>query len=161
MEPAQLTLSLKAVNEDGTFSGLAAVYSNRDAGGDVILPGAFTKSLAAKSELPILWQHDVREPIGVGQLSDSDQGLAITGKLVLESDVARKAYALMKAGAVKGLSIGYQIVHDGLQNGVRVLQELKLHEVSVVTFAMNPRAQVMAVKEEIQPCAAKGLVKYL
>jgi hypothetical protein len=74
---------------------------------------------------------------------------------------ARKAYALMKAGAVKGLSIGYQIVHDGLQNGVRVLQELKLHEVSVVTFAMNPRAQVMAVKEEIQPCAAKGLVKYL
>ncbi len=157
----QLTLCLKEINEDGTFTGLAATYGTRDLGGDVIQPGAFTKSLAAKSEVPVLWQHDQKEPIGVGRLSDTEQGLAISGKLVLESDVARKAYALMKAGAVKGLSIGYQIVHDAMQNGMRMLQELKLHEVSVVTFAMNPAAQVTAVKTEQEPCPARALVKYL
>ena len=161
MQQAQLILSLKTVNEDGTFEGLAAVYGNRDAGGDTIAPGAFTKSLATKSEVPVLWQHDQREPIGVGRLMDKAEGLAISGKLVLESDVARKAYALMKAGAVKGLSIGYQIAKDAVQGGSRILQELKLHEVSVVTFPMNAQAAILAVKEQPDTCFARELLPYL
>jgi HK97 family phage prohead protease len=101
---------------------------------------------------------------------DKAEGLAISGKLVLESDVARKAYALMKAGAVKGLSIGYQIAKDAVQGGSRILQELKLHEVSVVTFPMNPQAAILAVKEQpdsithkfvSNACFARELLPYL
>jgi hypothetical protein len=141
------------------FSVLWYRYGNRDLGGDIIQAGAFTKSLTEKPQIPVLWQHDQHEPIGVGTLTDTEQGLAIKGKLVLESEVARKAYALMKAGALKGLSIGYSIVQAAAANGARLLKELKLAEVSVVTFPMNPAAMVTSVKAE--DCPAKQLLNYL
>jgi HK97 family phage prohead protease len=140
---------LKSLKDDGTFEGLAAVYGNEDLGGDIIEPGAFTKTIKDKNGVvPILWQHDSREPIGRGDLKDTKEGLAITGKLVLESDVATKAYALMKADVLQGLSIGYDTVVSEYdrENDIRRLKELKLWEVSVVTFPMNPKATISAVK---------------
>src|SRR5947209_6087057 len=99
---------LKSLTAEGTFEGLAAVYGNVDLGGDVIEPGAFQKTLVDKGgEVPILYQHDSSEPIGLGKLSDSREGLVVKGDLVLESPVAAKAYALLKKGVLKGLSIGY------------------------------------------------------
>jgi len=145
-------------DEEGEFEGVAAVYGNKDQGGDIIKPGAFAKSIAEQPSVPLLWQHDQREPIGTGTLKDTAEGLAIKGKLVMQSDVARKARALMKAGALKGLSIGYQIVKASAANGARLLEELKLAEVSLVTFPMNPKALVTGVKE--QPCAAAQLLPY-
>src|SRR5689334_2509960 len=93
--PAQHTkdfrLSLiKAVGDDGSFQGMAACYGNTDLGGDVIEPGAFTKTLGDSDTRPILWQHDPSEPIGVGKFTDSPKGLIVDGQLVLESEVARK-----------------------------------------------------------------------
>lgn len=151
MKTGIFKFQIKQVNEDGTFEGVAAVYGNVDLGNDVIEPGAFTKTLKdKKSEVPLLWQHDPTEPIGKGVLTDSKEGLLIAGQLVLESDVARKAYALMKAGILKGLSIGYDTVVSEYDTAsdIRKLKELRLWEVSVVTFPMNPKAQVTAVKAD-------------
>jgi HK97 family phage prohead protease len=138
---------LKSLTAEGTFEGLAAVYGNVDLGGDVIEAGAFQKTLADKGgEVPILWQHDQREPIGLGKLTDSSQGLIVRGELALESPVAQKAYGLLKRGVLKGLSIGYDSVKDKMVGGVRRIAEMKLWEVSLVTFGMNPLAQVLGVK---------------
>jgi uncharacterized protein len=150
MKHADLKLCVKAVSntaEDGTFEGLAAVYGNVDLGGDVIEQGAFEKSLKDRADkIPILWQHNSHDPIGIGKLRDSYEGLLIAGELVLESPSARTAYALLKKKAITGLSIGYEVLRDEVHNGVRVLKELKLWEVSLVTFPMNPAALISAVK---------------
>jgi HK97 family phage prohead protease len=140
---------IKAVDEKGTFTGLAAVYGNLDLGGDIIAPGAFTKTIREKGgKVPILWQHDQREPIGLGTLEDSAEGLLIHGDLVMESPVAQKAYALMKKEVLKGLSIGYDTIVSewDSDNEIRTLKEVRLWEVSLVTFPMNPLAQVNDVK---------------
>jgi HK97 family phage prohead protease len=138
---------LKTLTEQGSFEGLAAVYGNVDLGGDVVEPGAFSKTLIDKNgEVPILWQHDSREPIGLGKLSDSREGLVVKGELALESPVAQKAYGLLKRGVLRGLSIGYDDIKSKMVDGVRRLSELKLWEISLVTFPMNPAAQVTAVK---------------
>jgi uncharacterized protein len=142
-------LEIKEFGEQGTFIGLASVYGNKDLGGDVVEQGAFTKTISEKNgEVPILWQHDHREPIGIGRLSDSAEGLHIKGELTLESPVAQKAYALLKRGVLKGLSIGYDTVKDEVKDKVRYLKELKLWEVSVVTFPMNELAGVRGIKDK-------------
>ena len=140
-------LEIKEFGDKGTFTGLAAVYGNKDLGGDVIEPGAFSKSIAEKGgEVPILWQHDPSEPIGLGKLMDTPMGLQIQGELALESSVAQKAYSLMKKGILKGLSIGYDVVRREVTDKARYLKELKLWEVSIVTFPMNEQAMISSIK---------------
>ena len=149
MNKRNFKFQIKEMTDSGTFTGLASVYGNVDQGGDVIDPGAFTRTLAAKGgEVPVLYQHNTREPIGLGKLTDSKQGLLIEGQLVLDVPTAKTAYALMKKGILRGLSIGYDIVSDAVVGGVRHLKELKLYEVSVCTFPMNELATVTAVKSE-------------
>jgi uncharacterized protein len=145
-----LKLFIKALDDDaGTFTGLASVYGNVDLGGDVVEPGAFAKSLADRGgEVPILWQHDPAQPIGVGKLKDTERGLQVDGELVLDMPTAKGAYAMLKKRVIRGLSIGFEIVKSKVVNGVRHLIEIKLHEVSLVTFPMNELAQVSAVKAE-------------
>ncbi len=141
-------LEIKEFGNDGVFTGMASVYGNRDLGGDVVEAGAFSKTLSEKNgEVPILWQHDMREPIGIGKLSDSADGLQIKGELALESPTAVKAYGLLKRGVLKGLSIGYDTIRDEVKDKVRYLKELKLWEVSIVTFPMNELATVQSVKQ--------------
>jgi HK97 family phage prohead protease len=138
---------VKEIGDKGSFVGMGAVYGNRDLGDDIIVPGAFTKTIAERgNEVPLLWQHDSREPIGMARLKDSEKGLIVEGELVLDSPVAQKAYALLKAGVLKGLSIGYDTITEKMDGGVRYLKELKLWEMSLVTFPMNERALVATVK---------------
>lgn len=138
---------IKSVGDEGSFTGLGAVYGNVDQGGDVILPGAFKKTLKERDgEVPLLWQHDTKEPIGLATLTDTKEGLRVEGELVMESPVAQKAYALLKKGVLKGLSIGYDTISDKVEGGVRYLKELKLWEMSLVTFPMNELALVSDVK---------------
>jgi HK97 family phage prohead protease len=152
-----LKFHVKDVKDSGSFEGLAAVYGNVDLGNDVIEPGAFTRTLKnSGGKVPILWQHDPKEPIGAGRLSDSREGLVVAGKLVMESDVARKAHGLMKAEVLNGLSIGYDPVkaeHDKKRDA-RLLKEIKLYEVSLVTFPMNPKALVSSVKSQMESIAS-------
>ena len=150
MPQSSFSLEIKGVDASaGTFEGLAAVYGNIDHENDVILPGAFTKTLKDHGgKVPILYQHYHSSPIGMGELTDSAGGLHIKGELVLEVSKARESYALMKREVLKGLSIGYSTVVSEYDRDkdIRYLKELRLHEVSLVTFPMNLQAQVTDVK---------------
>lgn len=147
-ETKALNFEIKAVNEDGTFTGVASAYGEPpDAYGDVIEPGAFTKTIADHAgEVVVLWQHDQTEPVGWGMLEDGEGGLTISGRLELELDTAKKAYIALSKKLVRGLSIGFKTIRKKTVEGVRRLQEIKLYEVSLVTFPANERALITGVK---------------
>lgn len=152
METKDFHLKLKALSgqEEGAFTGLAAVYGDVDLGGDRILPGAFSKSIADQpgTGFPLLWSHKGDEPIGTGRVSDSRAGLMIEGKLLLADPAAQRAYLHLQAGSIRGLSIGYSIPSGGSEyrDDIRVLKTVRLHEVSLVATPMAPRALVASVK---------------
>lgn len=149
LEHKALALQVKEVDDEaGTFSGYAAVFGNRDSYGDVIEPGAFSKTIAEKGGVfPVLWQHDPWEPIGVSsQMVEDEKGLFVEASVTKESQRGREALALMKMGAVKGLSIGFQVLQRSVDAGVRHLTEIKLWEFSPVTFPANELALVTGVK---------------
>ena len=154
LERKSLVLEVKAIGENGTFEGYAAVFGNVDAWGDVITPGAFKKTLAthkkSKTKPVMLWQHDSRQPIGVwDEMKEDDTGLLAKGNLLVHDvEKSREAYALLKAGAISGLSIGYfaRDYSRDQKTGIRTLKEVELLEASLVTFPANEKAQVTAVK---------------
>jgi Escherichia/Staphylococcus phage prohead protease len=154
MDRIGFKFEIKSVSEsDGTFEGLASTYNNVDMGGDSVQVGAFSKTLknANGRPFPVLAGHDPREQIGYAHLEDSHAGLIVKGKLVLHSEKARQSYALMKAGALRGLSIGYDAVRSVMKDGVRLLQEVKLYEVSTTAFPMNESAMITLVKGSADP----------
>ena len=139
-----------ALAEGSVISGYASVFGVRDQGGDVVLPGAYAASLkrlaAAGGKVRMLWQHDQGQPIGVwDEVVEDAHGLRVKGRLLTEVARGREAAALMAAGAVDGLSIGYRTIRaEKLPEGGRKLIELELWEVSLVTFPMLPVARVAA-----------------
>lgn len=141
----------------GTIEGYVSVYGVRDSYNEVVMPGAFADSLARhkrEGSYPLmLWQHDTYEPIGVwGDLSDDGKGLYAKGKLLIEQNVpcADKVYSLLKADAVRGMSIGYREidVEPGTNGDPTKLIKLDIMEASVVSFPANRRAAVDAVKSD-------------
>ena len=146
------TLDLKEMSEEGEFEGYASKFGERDKGGDVVLPGAFTKSLKtakARKSLKMLWQHDPSSPIGVwNEVREDSKGLFVKGQLILSVSKARETHELMKAGAIDGISIGYRTVKANRDDttGFRELKELDLWEISLVTFPMLASATVSSVK---------------
>lgn len=153
MEKCAFPGELKALTDEGTFEGYAAVFGNVDLGGDKIEPGAFTKSLkrggAFGSGIKMLWNHNPEHPIGVWQdLQENDKGLFGRGQFVLEVEKAKEAYALAKAKAIGGLSIGYRTVKSAMDGNVRVLKEVEVWEISLVTFPMNTAGKITAIKSE-------------
>lgn len=146
-------LELKALGEDGQITGYGAVFGNRDSYGDVILNGAFKRSLAdhkrQKSRPKMFWQHDPHQPIGSWtEIVEDDKGLLVTGQLNMDVQRGREAYALLKAGDIDGLSIGYRVIKasEDETEKVMLLKELTLVEVSVVSQPANSLATVSAVK---------------
>ncbi len=141
---------IKELTDKGEFTGIASVYGVEDLGGDVIEPGAFTKTLSERPEVPVLWQHKATDVIGKGRLGDNGRSLTISGTLDMEDPVAAAALRKMKKGLISGLSIGYQAVkvvwEETKDKYIRHINELKLWEVSIVTFPMLPEAQVTSVK---------------
>ena len=151
METKEHRLSVKSLDEDGTFTGYASVFGTIDLHQEVVAAGAFSQSLQKwerRRQMPkMLWQHDPKIPIGVWQeITEDDYGLFVKGKLLLDVRQGREAYALLKSGIVDGLSIGYEVVKAQRQPKQRVLETIELHEVSLVTFAANPAAKITAYK---------------
>ncbi len=142
------------VSDAGEFSGHAAVFGNVDKGGDMILPGAFTKTLKARGDkIRVLWNHSAADPIGrPTQMSEDNTGLFVRGQLNLDVQRGREARALLKAGDIDGLSIGFRVAKDGArfneETEVFELSELELREFSIVTFPMNESAITSAIKTE-------------
>ena len=146
MERKRFSLKIKSVDESGSFVGLGAVYGNTDLGGDQIMPGAFSRTLATGKQWPVLWQHNPGDPIGTCAVTDSREGLLVQGKLLLQDPTAQKAYLFLKAGVIRGLSIGFETLQSAMEGDVRLLKELRLWEFSIVTFPMNESAQISSVK---------------
>lgn len=148
MPQVSFEFEVKTLSETGQFTGIASAYSNRDNGDDVVEPGAFTKTLASGKVRKLLWQH--REPVGVVELNDSASGLQAKGQLNLDKQAGRDAYSDLKFykknGSPLGLSIGFETLDSWPDGAVRHLTEIKLWEVSIVTFPMNDRAVVDSVK---------------
>ncbi len=136
------------------IEGYASLFDRADNGGDVVSKGAYARCLAELARsgrtIKMLWQHEPREPIGVwDEVVEDDVGLYVRGRLLAEIARAREAAALIEAGAIDGLSIGYRTrrsIRD--RNGRRCLSELELWEVSLVTFPMLADARVDAKRED-------------
>ncbi len=127
------------------FAGYAAIFDRADRGGDVVRGGAFARSLKRSGATPLLWQHDPARPIGrVEYLKEDRRGLRVIGRLS-SGAAGREAAALLKEGAVGGLSFGYR-VRAASGEGPRELTELELVEVSLVTMPMQPKARVHMVE---------------
>lgn len=144
---------LKELKEDGSFSGYGSIFGNVDLGDDIVEKGAFARSLkehkAAKSMPKLLWQHDTRQPIGIyTEMVEDEKGLYVEGQLALKTVQGAEAYELLKMGALGGLSIGYRVktYEYDTETYIRKLTDVDLWECSLVTFAMNPEAQVSGVK---------------
>lgn len=147
-------LKIKSVSDNGEFEGYASVFDVVDSYGDVVVKGAFEKTLKKWRERkdfpPVLWQHQMDEPIGpFTEMKEDERGLFVKGRLLIEDDpLAKRALAHMKAGSVKGMSIGYMVVDAEYhkQDDIYYLKEIDLWEVSIVTFPANTEAKITEVK---------------
>jgi HK97 family phage prohead protease len=144
-------LAIANVDASGVFEGYASLFGVVDLGRDVVMPGAFRDTLARRGAagVKMLWQHKASEPIGTWLSLEEDQrGLRVTGRLNLAVAKAREVLALMRDGAVDGLSIGFRAdrAHRDQASGVRSLKKIDLWEISLVTFPMLPQARVTALK---------------
>lgn len=160
-EVRSYALQIKATGDDGSIEGYGSVFGVRDNYDDVIASGAFAESLKGhKSEgtMPaMLWQHDSCEPIGVWvEMAEDSKGLRIKGQLALDTTRGKEAHALLKMGALNGLSIGFMAKQWGYDRDteVRTLTEIDLWEVSLVTFPANEKARVTNVKAAADALAA-------
>lgn len=150
---AQIALDVKAIQDDGTFEGYASRFGEVDLGRDAVQSGAFAKSLKVlpASRVKMLREHNRSEPVGVWmEIAEDAVGLRVKGRLILDTLRGKETYALMKAGALDTMSIGYRTKASRLDKvkGVRLLDEVELHEISIVTFGMLPTANVTAVKSQ-------------
>lgn len=134
-----------------TIEGYGSVFDVVDHGADVVVKGAFSRSLQGR-KAAMLWQHNPDTPIGVWtEMREDDRGLFIKGAFA-DTQAGREAHTLTKMGALTGMSIGYRASRDknpmDPKTGVRTLKDVDLYEVSLVTFPMNEAARVTAVKDD-------------
>ncbi len=146
------TLKVKGLEDpSGSFTGIASPYGDpADAQGDVIEPGAYRQAIAQQGKgYPLLWSHKQDEPLGIARIEDWSAGLVVHGQMLMEDLNAQRVHAHLKAGSVKGISIGYRVPQGKASfrdDGARVLKEIHLYEISVVAVPSAPRAQITAIK---------------
>lgn len=147
-------LEIKSLKDSGEFEGYGSTFGGEpDAYGDVIAEGAYSDSLAAhkaKGTMPkLFWQHNTDQPIGKWlEAMEDGHGLLMRGKLNMDVQRGREAHALLKAGDIDGLSIGYRIKEYSVdtESGIWTLEKLDLVEVSIVSVGANENAVVQSVK---------------
>lgn len=148
-------MAIKTVGEAGVFEGYASTFDVIDQGGDIVVKGAYQRTLQDRGAkgIKLLNEHCPSEPIGIWEeLHEDDVGLFARGRLLIDVvPKARERYELMKAGVVDGLSIGYRVITSArdTSQGARLLQEVDLREISVVTFPMNETSLITSVKGEL------------
>lgn len=148
-----------AAEEDGAIEGLAWPFGSADRIGDVIEKGAFA---AAKLPLPMLFGHDMNDPVGTWDAAEeASDGLRLKGRLLVgEVARAREVRALVRSGAVRGLSIGFRTLKAvNRKGGGRTITGLELLEVSLVTVPMHPGARVTSAKSAIRALALATIIQ--
>jgi HK97 family phage prohead protease len=139
------------LEDEGTFSGYASLFDVVDLGRDRVRRGAFAASLARRGTAGVrmLWQHDPAEPIGIWlTIEEDERGLLVRGRLEPAVERGREALALIRRGAIDGLSIGFRAARSTIERTTRIreLVEIDLWEISLVTFPMLPGARVARIK---------------
>jgi len=151
----------ESITEDGAFTGYASVFNGEpDSYGDIILPGAFAESVNKGGRngngIAFLWQHEPEDVLGVWtKIYEDSKGLFVEGQFAMDVGFSEDKYKLLKMGAIKGLSIGYNFKHkddyyyevDEEQNHIRYIKKVNLWEISLVTFPANISANVSLVKK--------------
>src|SRR5436305_235441 len=140
------------IEADGTVEGYASLFGEIDQARDMVMAGAFAQTLRQRpvQRVPMLFQHDPSEPVGVWlELREDDRGLYARGRLIPEVARGRELLALLRAGAIDGLSIGFRTVRGRVdpRSRIRKLEQVDLWEISIVTFPLLAGARVRAVKE--------------
>ncbi|WP_321341795.1 HK97 family phage prohead protease [Breoghania sp.] len=143
---------------EGIFEGYAALFGVADLGRDILMRGAFAASLSRRGvgAVKLLYQHDPAQPIGRWlEISEDTRGLKVRGQLLPELEQAREVLALMRAGIIDGLSIGFRTIRGkrDAASGVRRLHEVDLWEISVVTFPMQEGARIAATTPQATKAA--------
>lgn len=136
--------------DDGAIEGRAWDFTRPDRVGDMIEPGAFK---GAALPLPTLFGHDQNDPVGVWtEMGEAGNGLRLKGRLLIDEVArAREVRALVRSGAVRGLSIGFVTRKAiGRPGGGRTIKSLELVEVSLVTLPMHPGARVTSAKSAVE-----------
>lgn len=154
--------SAMTVTDGHLIEGYASLFGLADQGGDQVEPGAYAASLERLSgkggRVKMLWQHDPAQPIGVwDEVREDGKGLWVKGRILTDLERGREAAALIAAGAIDGLSIGYRTLRAEKAAGGRKLAELELWEVSLVTFPMLPEARVSAKGDDLASAALKDI----
>jgi HK97 family phage prohead protease len=149
-----MTAAPLRIQEDGGFSGYASLFGVPDLVGDVVEPGAFRASLGRRGAggVKLLWQHRAAEPVGRWITIEEDRkGLAVTGRIHAGLARGREAMALVEAGILDGLSIGFRTVRarSDPRSGLRHVAEVDLWEISLVTFPMLPGARIAPAASRI------------
>lgn len=147
---------------EGQFEGYASVFGNIDSYGDVVVKGAFQKTLAEWREkgdpIPLLWAHDTYDPFsnigGIDAAEEDDHGLRVRGTFDLENAKAAQVYKLAKGRRVTDMSFAYETRDEERRDDANYLKELHLYEASIVPIGANPLAGVEVVKS-----AAAGLTR--
>jgi len=140
------------IEPDGTVEGYANLFGEIDQARDMVMRGAFADTLAARGirRIPMLFQHDPAEPVGVWlELRENQRGLFARGRLIPDVTRARELLSLVRAGAIDGLSIGFRTVKGRIDPRTRIrrLHAVDLWEISIVTFPLLAGARVRAVKQ--------------
>jgi HK97 family phage prohead protease len=149
---APSTRPFATIAADGAVEGYASLFGEVDQARDMVMPGAFGATLCNRGlrRIPMLFQHDPAEPVGVWlEIFEDTRGLYARGKLIPEVMRARELLALLSAGAADGLSIGFRTVKARVdpRTRIRKIDAVDLWEISIVTFPLLPGARVRAVKE--------------
>ncbi len=145
-----------ALSQDGVIEGYASLFGELDQARDMMMPGAFAQTLRQRGlrKIPMLFQHDPSEPVGIWlELREDFRGLWARGKLIPDVARARELLALLRADAIDGLSIGYRTVRGRIdpRSRVRRLHQVDLWEISIVTFPLLAGARVATVKTAAAP----------
>jgi HK97 family phage prohead protease len=136
--------------KNGEFEGYASLFSVADGAGDIVAPGAFAQSLRHRppDRVRMLYQHHAHQPLGVWEaIVEDGRGLYVRGRLNLEVEQARDVASFIRQGALNGLSIGFRALRARREKGTgrRLLTEIDLWEISIVTFPLLPGSEITAI----------------
>lgn len=152
MNTKSIVTDMNANTEKRTIEGYASIFGNIDSHKDIVMSGAFKKTINENgNRIKLLWQHNINEPIGKPvKISEDGKGLYFEAK-ISNTTIGNNALELVKDGVLNEMSIGYDPIKDewDSKRNVRLLREIKLYEISVVTFASNENAQISGVKMDM------------
>jgi len=150
IEYRTFTPEIRAEGDEYVFEGYPATWDTVDSYGTMFKRGAFKKTISDRgSRIKVLWNHNVNEPIGkIVEIKEDAKGLFVRGLLTRGVAKADDVFKNLKAGVIDTLSFGFTPILDKKVDGARSFTEVKLYEVSPVTFEANEGAKVIEVRND-------------